>query len=250
MRSTILILIAALGMAGCSDDDTSNNAGADSGAVKKDRSISVKDRAVTGKDGAAKADKSTKTCGPGIYPCGPYGKKASSVLANLQFMGYADPKDACKDHKDKKLNMSKAVPISPKTFYQGDKSCPAKKKKLLWILGSAGWCGICVKEVKTIQAALNANQLSKDVVFWNVLVDGKTVSGPPSDALLQSWLSTVNGTFPAAYDLKRVLAGYFTASYFPFNMLVDLSNMKIIYAKNGDKVSTIGTKIQQFLAGK
>ena len=236
----ITLTLAVFFLIACSDDSGPAGSNKDSGTLpKKDRSITVQD--------AATPDATAKTCGPGIYPCGPYGTKAGDVLKNHEFMGFRDAQDQCKDHKDKTLDTTKAVALSTKTFYLGDSSCPAKKKKLLWILGSAGWCGTCIKEVKTIQAALSANQLDSRVAFFNVLVDGKAVGGPPSEALLLAWLSTVKGTFPAAYDLKRTMTSYFTASYFPFNMLVDLSNMKIIYAKNGDGVGTIGTKIQQFL---
>ena len=241
MRGIILTLTGAFLLMACSDDSGQSVTKKDGGQTQKDRSIAVGDKAVT-------PDTTAKTCGPGIYPCGPYGAKAGDILKNHKFMGFRDPKDLCKDPKDKVPDTTKSVALSMQTFFQGDATCPTKKKKLLWVLGSAGWCGTCIKEVKTIQAALSANQIDSRVAFFNVLVDGKTVGGNPDEALLKAFLSTVKGTFPAAYDPTRSLTSYFTASYFPFNMLVDLSNMKIYYAKNGDSVSNIGTKIAQFFA--
>ncbi len=234
---------------GCSEEAAQQDRGAADGGAA-DATGPTPDGSLARQDGGGGSPEAGgAACGPGIYPCGPYGVLKGSVIENHKFQGYMDPQEHCKPDANKKLDTSRMVPMMLQDWYQGDSACPASKKKLLWILGSAAWCGTCIGEAKSIQAAYAADQVDKRVAFLNVLVDGKSYGNAPSVADTNLWATSLGLSFPVAMDANREMIKYFTASGFPVNILVDLADMKIYYARNGDSVSTIGQKIADFFAG-
>jgi hypothetical protein len=238
-----ILIIAAAGLIGCAEETKAHDAG-----TQNDKGLIITDG--QGADQQQKLDTVGPSCGPGIYPCGPYGKTKGDIIENHQFNAYADADNLCKDPGQKKVDTSKTITLSLKDFYKGDSKCPSKKKKLLWILGSASWCGICKNEIKQVQSAYTQGQIDARIDFINVIIDGNTVGGSPDDTITKNWATTYNLSFPVATDKNRDLATYFTSSGFPLNLLVDTSNMKIYYVKNASSLSTVGAQIAQFFSGK
>lgn len=240
-KTTLILLVGVL--AACGETSGTRDAGASG-----DRGLILDDQGVQGDQ--SQDDTVAPSCGTGIYPCGPYGLTAGSVIENHQFDGFTDPQEHCKPNQQKVLDTSKTVKLALKDWYRGDSSCPTQKKKLLWILGSASWCGICKKEIAQVQAAYSAGQVDARVGFINVVIDGLNVGAPPTEAVTKSWATANNLTFPVARDATRSLAKYFSTSSFPLNVLVDTSNMKIYFVQNGVTLATVGGKITQFFSGK
>ena len=227
--------------------------GTDTGTGKADS------RGLVLKDSGAPADKGEATdaavkkdtgssCGKSSYPCGPFGTKPGSVIQDHTFMVFRDPRALCKETKDHKMDTSKSVPMSLKDFYQWDSSCLSKKKKLLWILGSAAWCGICTKEIKAVKAAILAGQIDNRVAFLNLVVDGKTYGKPADVATAKLWVTGFGLNHPVASDMTYAFKKYFLSSGFPLNILVDLETMKIYHARNGDNLAFMGKKMAEFFS--
>lgn len=224
---TALVLGTALMMGpGCSDD---NGGAGDTGTIA---------------DGAVDADTS---CGTGIYPCGPYGAKVGDVAKNFSFVGYADPSNACKAHKDKTLDTGKTVSLSFKDWHLGDKACAARKKQVLWVMASAGWCQPCIKEVTTMSK--DYATLDDRIGLLNVVFDSKTKDSPADEAFLKLWISsfTPSPGFPVVKDPSFQMGAFFTKSSAPFNLLLDVSTMKVLYTQTGGQLGTIKQKAASFL---
>lgn len=235
-----LVVILALSLHGCGTDGNGNNTPDKGNTGTKDSGTPKADQAVTPKDG------STPSCGPKSYPCGPFGLTAGQLIKNHEFNGFMDPDGLCKEHDKQNVDTSKTVKIALKDYFQANAKCPSKKKPLLWILGSASWCGICINEIKQVRQALSKGQIDKRVAFINVIIDGSSPGASPTDAITKNWITSKNLQHTVATDANRDLAKYFTKSGFPLNVLVDTKTMKIYYVKNGDSLSAIGKKMQDF----
>ena len=244
-RKTLLLLLAAV-IFGCGSDTDK----VDSGATTDEGGGTKSDQGKVVADGGIKSDTKAPGCGKASYPCKPFGIAAGSIIENHSFTGFRDPKDLCTGEKQKKTDTSKAVTISLQEFYQWDKSCPTKKKKLLWILGSASWCGICTKEIKAIKSAVMAGQIDSRVALLNVVIDGKSPGAAPTEAINKQWVTTFGLNFPVVHDAKGDLRKYFKTSGFPLNILVELDTMKIFYVRNADGLSAVGKKMTEYFAGK
>ncbi len=231
----MLPALLLLGLCACSSDA---NDKADS------RSLVLKDSGTAADKGVASKDKG----GAASYPSGPYGTKVGQIIENHSFTVFRDPKFMCKDLKSAKVDLNKSVKMTLKDFYNWDPTCKAKKKKLLWILGSAAWCGICTKEIKAVKAAIAAGQIDSRVAFLNLLVDGKTYGKPADLATAKLWVTSFGLNHAVASDMSYVFKKYFLSTGFPLNVLVDLETMKIYHARNGDNLSFMGKKMAEFFS--
>ena len=187
------------------------------------------------------------TCGPGIYPCGSYGKNLGDKVENLEFEGLMDPRELCKPHKDKAHGATLGK-LSFKDYFQGDTSCAAQKKVLLWVMVSAGWCKPCKEEVKLVQAKYMAGKYDDRLGIINVVFE-TTVNGVKADAdFIKLWASGFNLTFPVVMEpLVNGLTTYFNSAAAPFNMLVNTSDMSIVYSSTGAVLAELEKKITEYI---
>ena len=234
----VLLLVAHLG---CSDDSAS------AAAIDAGRST----------DGSAKVARDSappiadlldpKACGPGVYPCGPYGTKVGDVIENLVFKeAYVDPDFLCKSGAEMKIDSSRARPLSLGDFHRGSKRCPDKKKKVLWVFVAAGWCHACHNEIVAIAPLYAKGQMDKRLEILNVVFQTRT-SSPATAAFGKLWLEENKASFPLAMDPAWSTRKYFPVNATPLNMLIDLETMKITYAVNGYSLQAIGQQIQKQL---
>jgi thiol-disulfide isomerase/thioredoxin len=196
-------------------------------------------------------DDGGSTCGAGIYPCGPYGTKQGQVATNMQFLGFEDPKTQCKADKDQVIDTSKLVKISFKDFFLGDtgSGCSTYKKKLLWVMVSAGWCGPCKSEVQSTSQEYAAGNVDSRVGLMNIVFETAAPVAPADETFLKQWVSTFSLNFPTVIDPSFKMGAFFVKSAVPFNMLIDLSNMKIFYEQTGANLPGLGAKITEFFSG-
>jgi thiol-disulfide isomerase/thioredoxin len=186
-------------------------------------------------------------CGAGVYPCGPYGTTKNDTARNLEFIGYSDPDNFCKTHKDKTLDTSKLVKLSFASWHLENEKCTAKKRKLLWVMVSAGWCSPCKKEVDAVQAEVNAGSFDERVGIVNVVFeDAQHQAFDLPGFIKNTWIAQRKPSFPVVADPDFKMGAYFDRAATPFNMLVDTSNMKIIHRQVGGDIGAIQAQIDAF----
>jgi hypothetical protein len=178
-------------------------------------------------------------CGGSAYPSGTYGTAVGDTAANLCFQGYADADEQCQQNSAKQLDASKLTDLSFQQFYVGDpsKSC---KRKLLWVMVSAGWCTSCQDEVKKVRDDYASGALDNRVAVLNVVLDNQTLGTRADRAFLDKWVATFKMTFPVAIDPQFSLRGYTDGVNLPFSTLLDLSNMHVFYGDVGEADDVYG----------
>jgi thiol-disulfide isomerase/thioredoxin len=233
------MLVAGLAglLAGCSGNSHNDR---DSGPPPPDRSLV--DLLGTPSDGSA-------TCGLKVYPCAPYGTKTKDVTTNVEFLGFTDPGQLCKDHKDEALDLNTVAKVTFKDWYRADPTATCGRQ-LLWVIVSAGWCGPCKAEVKSTQEQYAAGAVDKRLGILNVVFETDDQGVPADETFIKQWISAFKVTFPVVMDPTFKMGLYFDKAATPFNMLVDTSSMRIYYTQVGGDASTVGPQIQAFFSGK
>ncbi len=100
--------MAAFVLAGCSDEEKDKDGG---GVTYLDKGIAEDDLPQIQED-AMVGDAGVPLCGPEVYPCGPYGTMLNDIAKNLEFIGYGDPEEHCKDHPAKVMDLDTKQKIS------------------------------------------------------------------------------------------------------------------------------------------
>lgn len=185
-------------------------------------------------------------CGPGVYPCGPYGVQIGDVAANLAFMGFSDDDNQCTEHKDKVMDLSKAHQVAFADWHVGDASCASKKKDLLWVMVSAGWCGPCKTEVQTTQKEYGAGAVDSRLAILNIVIETGNHGEPADTNYLKTWINGFKLTFPVVADPSFKMGAYFNKKATPFNMLVETKTGKVYYRQVGGAISVVGQKVTEF----
>ncbi len=224
MRTAILIIASCslLLVAGaCSDDDDNgnNNTQADGGGTK---------------------------CGPGVYPCGPYGTNTNDKVGNMELEGYMDAKELCKPHKDKVKDTATLRKLSFKDYFLGDSTCASEKKKLLWVMVSAGWCAPCKAEVQAVQKDYKAGKYNKGLGIINVVFETTKKNDPADAKFIKSWADGFKLTFPVLMDPVFKTGAYFSSSAAPFNMLINTKEMTVVYRSTGADLTTLNKRVTEF----
>ncbi|MCK5798330.1 MAG: hypothetical protein KAI47_14155, partial [Deltaproteobacteria bacterium] len=128
-------------------------------------------------------------------------------------------------------------------------SCPAKKRKILWVMVSAGWCGPCQQEVAETQANYGKGDIDSRVHLMNIVYEDDK-SKPITESFAKLWAENKQFklSFPVGMDPTFRMGTYFDRNAVPFNMLVDLSTMKIIYRQTGGDLSAVGSALFKALS--
>ncbi|MCA9666665.1 MAG: TlpA family protein disulfide reductase [Myxococcales bacterium] len=193
-------------------------------------------------DDAQSADQS---CGD--YVCGPFGTKQGDIIENLSFSGFRDPDDLCTAHVDKAHDLSKPVRFSLSEYYNGSTTCPDKQKKLLWVMMSAGWCGPCIDEIKSIMSQYKAGGLDPRLEVMDMLFETDT-RAPTTEEFARKWQKDLGITFPLAMDPEFQMQKYFQRNAVPVNMLIDLRTMRIHFFQTGVSLSRVGQEMVAFFS--
>lgn len=225
------LLIASL--AACSDD---------SGSAPTPDQGAKTDQGVAGDQGA------TPDTGPACdYPAGPYGTTEGKVVENFEFVGFADAQYLCKVAKDQVMDLSAPRKISFKDFYCNS-GCESKKRRLLWVMVSAGWCGPCHQEVTETQAQYEKGAIDAEVHLLNVVYEDDN-GKPATESFTKLWAKNnkFQISFPVAMDPTFQMGKYFDRNAVPFNMIVDLDTMKIVFRQTGANLPAVGQAIFNYL---
>lgn len=157
------------------------------------------------------------------YPPPPYGVSEGSTIADITFAGLRNPKSAAYNFSSDKVEQ-----ISLHDYYnpKGDTTRP----RMLLIAASAGWCGPC---------RLEAEDSMPNYKFWNpkgaefltALFDSNTAGTPAAPADATSWSKTYKLEYPMVLDPQQKLGAYANLQAVPFNLVIDLKTMVIVYAQ-------------------
>ena len=167
------------------------------------------------------------------YPPGPYGYAMDQVIHDFQFNGLKNPKAV-----DYKADNTTLKPISMHDFYNPTKD-PARPRVLL-LTWSARWCSVCQVQAGGSPAdgqpsAMEeyTNWKPKGVEFMEAIFED--LNYEPSQATdLAAWVKAYKFEFPAVLDSNLQSSGVtFNKSAAPYNMVIDLSTMKVTYAEAG-----------------
>jgi len=175
----------------------------------------------------------TMPCDGGGYPCGPYGTAKGYVAADASFSAYLDAGHLCKDNASMTMDLSALRQVSFSDWHQGGASCPDKRRRLLWVNLSAGWCTSCGNEVAKVQEMIDKGKLDKRVALLDVVLETKTKGQPATAAFLQTWIKAYGLTFPAALDTSAAMSKYLGTNDLPAALLLDLQTMTIVYKATG-----------------
>ena len=162
------------------------------------------------------------------YPAGPYGISLHRVIANYQFVGYANAAE----------NKATMQPIQLADFYNptGTEVFPEgspygagePKPRALLIDVSSVWCGPCKIEAETVLPRLYEEYQPKGGEFLVQLADGRTPGEAAVARDLYRWTTQYDVQYPSAIDPSYKLGALFQADAFPANMIVRTQDMKIM----------------------
>lgn len=186
-------------------------------------------------------------CDGGGYPCGPYGGSTGDVAADATFSAYADRQHLCTDNTAMKMDISAMRPVSLSGWHRGDAACPDKRRRLLWLSVSAGWCGACTNEVSKLQGWYAGGRLDPRVAVMDVVLETKTKGQAADAAFLETWVKAYKLTFPVALDTAAATKAYFSSNDLPATLLVDLQTMKIIYKATGSQAELVEAVVKKHL---
>ncbi|WP_437981799.1 TlpA disulfide reductase family protein [Sorangium sp. So ce117] len=196
-----LFVVAALGLAGCAEEDPIP---------------------------APPFPEGTGQAANARYPAGPYGVSLNRVIANYQFVGYAN----AAEHNDTMQPIQLADfynPTGTEVFPEGSLyGAGEPKPKVLLIDVSSVWCGPCKIEAESVLPELYKKYQPQGGEFLVQLADGRTPgeAAVPND--LYRWTTRYDVQYPSAIDPSYKLGALFQADAFPANMIVRTQDMTIM----------------------
>lgn len=156
------------------------------------------------------------------YPDPPYGTKRGAIIENFRFLGWRQPMEA-------DFDTDALGPVSLSDYYdpRGDKGI-----EYIVITATAVWCSVCKLEYQELRPAAIESYADRGVVFMGALFEDNN-AGParPSDA--ETWARTYDVSFPFVLDPSFKLSPFFDRTATPMTMIVDASNMEIVWMELG-----------------
>jgi hypothetical protein len=195
------------------------------------------------------------------YPAGPYGIGKGSVIANYQFVGYAN--SVAYNQTMQAIQLAdfynphgrdpNYVPESPekddRLHGPGSQYGEGTAKPTVLLIDVASvWCGPCNLEAKTELPPRYAKYAPCGGQFLLQLADGPTVGEPATPTHLTNWTKKYQENFPAAIDPSYKLGSLFQSDAFPANMIIDTVTMTIVEVVAGVPSETFWAKYENLLA--
>jgi len=167
------------------------------------------------------------------YPAGPYGVGVGDVIANFQFVGYANPEESTGEERAIELadfwNPTGEDVFPEESIYGAGEPKPT----VLLVVVSAVWCGPCQFESEKLLPEEYAKYAPRGAEFLLHLADGPAAGSPAELSHLKAWTGKYETAFPAGIDPKYKLGSQFNSSAFPANLLIDTKTMTILDSPTG-----------------
>lgn len=168
------------------------------------------------------------------YPDGPFGYSKGSVVPNLKFYGFHNPKV--------NSDLSAMEYIDLAQFYNptGTDKWPADstyrpnetKPKVLWLDVSAQWCGPCQLESQTTLPNDYPLYQPQGLEVILELIENLQYEPAEPKNLIQ-WTTKYKTAWPAVIDPARTVDPLSVQDAYPQNILIDTKTMKIIFVEAG-----------------
>jgi hypothetical protein len=201
--------VAALAVAGCSSDPApleDPGIGTDDGGQTLDSSM---------------VDGNTQSAD---YPPGPFGQQVGNVIKDYVFDGLMNPTAVnyvCDDTTVKKIALH--------DFYNPTKD-PAKSRVMILTWGAL-WCPWCKTQAGEAMKVYNVWHSKGAEMMELVFEDAQ--GAPAVFSNLKTWTQSYKLGFPSVLDPEVNSGIYFDKNAAPYNMVIDLSTMKITFAVAG-----------------
>jgi len=149
------------------------------------------------------------------YPPAPYGKVVGAIIKNHKFL---DPQHS----NTRKLS----------SIYNKDGT---KEKTVLVMNASAGWCSVCKEEALQMKKEYDTYKDQGLEIWFTLFQDYDGLDATVK--FWNTWMAVIKPNYPTLLDTAFELGEYFSVEATPLNMVIDLTNMKIVYMQTGfDKV--------------
>jgi hypothetical protein len=167
------------------------------------------------------------------YPAGPYGIGVGSVVANYQFVGFANAMENSGGMQAIQL-ADFYNPTGTDLFPEGSPyGSGTPKPKALLIDVSSVWCGPCNYEADQVLPGLYAQYQPQGGEFLLQLADGPTPGTAAEPKHLYNWTQKYDVDYPATIDPTYKLGALFEADAFPANMIIKTQDMTIVEVLSG-----------------
>lgn len=206
------LLVGATAFAGCDDDDTESDAGADAGT---DTGLTV--------DTGPGVD-----AGDGMYPCAypdaPYGTRAGRMFEPFT------------------LNTCDGTPYD---FVNADFCDPSHTMTVISI--AAGWCPPCIAESMQLTEEITERYRADGVRVIQILTQTEDYMAPDG-AWCDAWVDRYNLTNVELIDGEQITGIYFPDGVLPSTIIVDNTGM-IRFRENGatEGLISLRAKIEEVL---
>jgi thiol-disulfide isomerase/thioredoxin len=218
-----LAVLAAVHLGACGSDPAPPdkvNAGAHQGETGGTGTGGTTGTAGTDAAGGAAGDTGTGGALGTGYPAGPFGNVAGTVIINQKFDGLLNPESVGYQ------SQGKTTLVQLKDFYNPTKD-KAKPRVLLVMIGAL-WCGPCRSEAEPARG-YHEYWFPKGVEFMHTVFEAEDMT-PAKYADLDSWTKDYKLNYPSVLDpTPAAFSQYFTQGFYPQNMIIDLTTMKIHY---------------------
>jgi peroxiredoxin len=121
-------------------------------------------------------------------------------------------------------------------------------RKLLLVNVAALWCSPCREEARELQNSLVPAYGPKGVAVMTVVLQNAS-RDPATDEDADNWMKTFGLTFPVVSDEAGFMNDFFDPNSMPLNLVVDLSNMKIVAKNLGADLSRVKASLDRALGG-
>jgi len=168
------------------------------------------------------------------YPAGPYGYSKGSVVPNLKFYGFHNPKVSADPNNMELIEFAQFYNPTGAEKWPADSTYRPNeaKPKLLWLDVSAQWCPPCQNESQTtLPHDYPMYQPAGLEVVLELIED--TQGNPAKPNNLIQWTTKYKTAWPAIIDPARTVDPLSEQDAYPANLLIDTKTMTIIEVEAG-----------------
>jgi thiol-disulfide isomerase/thioredoxin len=183
------------------------------------------------------------------YPAGPFGINKGSIIANYEFVGFANAMENQSSMQLIKLS-DFYNPTGTDVYPEGSPyGAGTPKPTALLIDVSSSWCPPCQHEADVVLPEMYDLYNPKGGEFLLQLADGPTPGKAATQKNLSSWTTKYDVNYPAAIDPTYKLSALFDANAFPANMIINTRTMEIVRVIAGTPDDAFWTTYEKVLDG-